>query len=334
MKMFLAAAILLFGLAAAAHAQDAELVERRAVIDKASAAFIEGNFHELERQVQSYMTVDRRTSSGAFKIEQFDDGITEAMDFQGPGSEAKYQDLIFKTEAWAAKFPDAPLAHVLRARALLSYAYYFRGNKYADKVPPEAWAPFEKYSQQAARVLLESQAVASAYTGWHATVINTARSLGWPRELVLKVVSDGIRRNPDDFRLYHHTLVYFLPRWHGSDQELAEFVEQAERATFDRHGLEIYARLYSAAEQYQYKRRLYADSGVSWTKMKQGLEDWNARFPTPWNLNIYAYHACIANDKATTKKLLEKIGPSPLPGIWKHNAQIEFSTCQQFANEP
>ena len=150
----------------------------------------------------------------------------------------------------------------------------------------------------------------------------------------MKVVSDGLARNPDDFRLYHYTLVYLLPKWRGSDSEVGAFIDSAARSTFERHGLEIYARLYSAAAQDQYKHRLFADSPVSWPKMKQGLEDWTSRFPTIWNLNIYAYFACLAKDKAATKVLLEKIGSARILDIWEPNSQVMLSTCQQFANAP
>jgi len=334
MKSLLALILFVLQLTASAGEMADELVERRATTDKAADALLDGNFPELERQVKLYMIADRRSSSGAFKIEQFDDGISEAMTFSGQDADVNYSEMISMTKAWVAEHPASPLAHVLHARALLAYAYHFRGGGYANTVPPLAWASFEKYSKEAAEVLVKSQGVASAYTGWHATMINAARSLGWPRDVVMKVVSDGLARNPDDFRLYHYTLVYLLPKWRGSDSEVGAFIDSAARSTFERHGLEIYARLYSAAAQDQYKHRLFADSPVSWPKMKQGLEDWTSRFPTIWNLNIYAYFACLAKDKAATKVLLEKIGSARILDIWEPNSQVMLSTCQQFANAP
>ncbi len=315
-------------------AQIDELAERRATIEEVRSAFQQGDFRGLEQQAERYMNVDRRTSSGAFKIEQFDDGISAAMTYQGADADGNYRRLVDKTEAWTREFPASPLAHVLYARALLSYAYYFRGTGYANTVPPLAWASFEKYARQAADVLLKTQGVAEAYTGWHATVINAARSLGWPRDLVLKVASDGIRRNPNDYRLYHYTLVYLMPKWHGDDRVVSEFIDWAARETYSQYGLEIYARLYSAAGQDQYSHRLYTDSGVDWRRMNQGLSDWYSKYPTAWNLNIYAYHACLANDKQTAKRLLQELGDTPILSIWEPNAQVMYSTCRQVVNEP
>jgi len=334
MNTKLAFAIAAVSVSMLASAQDAEVAERTAVLQKAEAAFRAGDFDDLNRQVQTYMTTERRTKSGAFKIEQFDDGISKGMNFRGADAESQHKDLVARTESWVLRYPEIPLAHVLHARALLAYAYYFRGSGYSNTVPPLAWAAFEKYAKQAADVLLKSQEVASAYTGWHATFINAARSLGWPKELVRRVLQDGVRRNPDDYRLYHHSLVYFLPKWHGSAEDVDGLIEYAEKSTVERHGLEIYARLYSAAAEGQFKHRLYTDSSVKWQKMRQGLLDWNSRFPTEWNLNIFAYHACIAQDKATTRDLLARIGGTPILRIWAPNSQVMFSTCQRFAAEP
>ena len=108
MKSLLALILFVLQLTASAGEMADELVERRATTDKAADALLDGNFPELERQVKLYMIADRRSSSGAFKIEQFDDGISEAMTFSGQDADVNYSEMISMTKAWVAEHPASP----------------------------------------------------------------------------------------------------------------------------------------------------------------------------------------------------------------------------------
>jgi len=320
--------------AQAVGAEEAETRERNAVIQFARSAFERRDFAELERQAALFILPHQRTPSGAFKIQQFDDGISAALRGPANAEEEFFLGNIALTKRWLVDHPNSPQAPVLHARALMALAQYYRGTGFASAVPPLAWANFEEFNKQAAKVLTDAEAVASVDTSWHATLLNVARNLGWPREVALRIAAEGIKRNSDDYRVYRNTVEFLLPRWHGDAYQLDSFIRVAERSTSDRHGSEIYARLYSAVAEAEYQHRLYKDSRVDWTRMKKGLEDWTAHFPTLWNYNIYAYHACIAEDKETTRILLGKIATSPMARIWNPNGQVTYSTCKRWADEP
>ncbi len=314
--------------------EEAETQERSAVVQLARSAFAKGDFVELERQAALYILPSQRTQSGAFKIQLFDDGIAAALRGPANADELHHLASIALTKTWISEYPKAPQAVVLHAQALSALAQYYRGSGYSNAVPPLAWAKFEEFNRQAGKVLTDAESYASLDTSWHATLINVARNLGWPRDVVLRIAADGIKRNPDDFRVYRNTVEYLLPRWYGDAYQLDTFIRVAERSTTERHGSEIYARLYSALAQVEYQHRLYKDSRVEWSKMKRGLEDWTSHFPTPWNYNIYAYHACIAEDKDTTKLLLAKIQDAPMMQMWNPNGRVTYSTCKSWVDEP
>jgi hypothetical protein len=92
------------------------------------------------------------------------------------------------------------------------------------------------------------------------------------------------------------------------------------------YGTELYARLYSGAGEEQYHRRLYTESLVDWSLMKMGLQAWLDHFPTSWNKNIFAYHACIAGDREAAGPLFASIADAPEWEIWQPNAQVTFET--------
>lgn len=309
-----------------------EADERAAVRAKAKEAYLAGDFGSLEHQHETYSEFTReRTSSGAFKMTLLFDGIADAK--RGSTEDSLLRD-IQRTKTWTSENSAAPLAHVLHAAALLEYGGYFRGSGFANTVPPQAWKIYEEYARKAGDYLLQSQAAASKSTSWHVWTLNIARIAGWPSEVVRRIFEAGVAQDPTDYRLYQNTLEYYLPKWSGSAQATDEFIQYAVTRAPSSYGLELYARLYAGAGEGQFKRRLYMDSLVDWAKMKEGLELWYQRFPTTWNKNIVAYHACIAGDKSLAKQTLNEIGDSLELRIWQPNAKATVESCVRWADDP
>ncbi|WP_293392688.1 hypothetical protein [Nevskia sp.] len=313
-------------------ARSNELDERAAVRAQAESAYRAGDFDSLDRQHSAYSDfLVQRTSSGAFKMTLFFDGITKAQEDE---SETERLQDITRTLRWVAEHKDSPLAYVLHACALQSYGSYFRGSGFSDTVPPQAWKVYEQYNQKAAKYLLENEPVASKGTSWHAWMLNLVRTSGLSKEVVNRLFEEGVGKNSADFRLYRNVLEYLLPKWHGDVQAIDTFIGYAVPKAPPEYGQELYARLYSGAGEDQFKRRLYIDTLVDWTKMRQGLELWYKNFPTDWNKNILAYHACIAGDKALTEQILKEIGAQPVWEIWQPSAKATFDTCARWAADP
>lgn len=309
-----------------------ELEDRRVIRDAARDAYIVGDFEGLERQHLLYSDFfHQRTASGAFKATLFNDGIAEAV---GNGSEKELKEDIARTEQWVKQHSASSLAYVFHAMALLTYGQHFRGRGYANTVPQQAWKVYYEYVGRAGKYLLEHQDVAAKDTAWHAAMLNVARCAGWREDVVLRIFDDGMKRNSADYRLYQNTLEYLLPKWYGNAEAVDRFIRQSTRLAPAEYGAELYARLYSGAEEAQFRRDLYADSLIEWSEMKQGLELWFQRFPTAWNKNIFAYHACLAGDKAIASKLLGEIGDAPDWEIWQPNAVATFETCKSWAADP
>ena len=313
-------------------ARSGELEERVAVRKQAEAAYRTGDFDSLDRQHSAYSDfLGQRTPSGASKMTLFLDGIDDAKRDNG---EAERQQDIERTKGWVTEHKGSPLAYVLHANALLSYGGYFRGDGLASSVPPQAWKIYDEYIQRAARYLVENQAIASRSTSWYTTMLNIARLAGWPQDIVQRFFEEGIKLDSTDYRLYRNVLEYLLPKWHGDAKAIDIFINAAVLKAPPEYGSELYARLYSAAGETQFARRLYADSLINWVTMREALELWYRRFPTDWNKNILAYNACIAGDKLLAKQLLGEIGGQPQWEIWQPRAKATFDTCVRWAADP
>ncbi len=309
-----------------------ELDDRQAVKDEAEEAYSAGDFASLERQYLLYSDFQRqRTPSGAFKMTLFQDGIGEAKrDYD----EEQFKQDIERTARWVATYKTSPLAYVLHANALSAYGGYFRGGGYANTVTPQAWKIYEEYVRKGEKVLRDNAWIADKDTSWHAAMLNFARRGDWPQDAVIGMFEAGMKKNPADPRLYFNMLEYVLPKWHGSVQAVDHFIRYVAERSPAAYGTEFYARLYSSAEQSQFGRRMYNDTLVDWKKMNEGLALWVQRFPTSWNRNIYAYHACIAGDKGQAKKLLAEIGAEPEWTVWEPSAKATYDTCVRWAADP
>jgi hypothetical protein len=323
-------AIALFAHIGVVHSS--EQSERAEVKALAKAAYAAGDLASLIRQHAEYSDfLKQRTSSGATKMLLFFDGIAElTRDFDAE----QLQSNIAKTLQWSESARNEPLPYIFHANSLIEYAGYVRGRGYANTVPPQAWKTYSDYVNRATKFLVDNEKVASRSTSWHVSLINALRNSGASSDAVMRLFESGIAANPTDYRLYKITLEYFLPKWHGTPQAVDTFIRGAATVAPSEYGAEMYARLYSGAEQDQFGRVLYSDSLIDWGKMKGGLALWNKRFPTVWNKNIFAYHACIAGDKALAKELLSEIGTIPEGTIWQPNAQSTFSTCSKWALDP
>lgn len=309
-----------------------EVADRAAVRNEAAQAYRSGDIESLERQHLLYSNfLQQRTASGAFKMNLFFDGIANSKQ---DSTEVELQADIARTLSWASSRKDSPLFHVLHAAALQSYADYFRGGGFASTVPPQAWKIYEDYIKRAGQYLIENEAIAGKSSTWHAWMLNIARTSPWPVAVVERLFDGGWQVNSNDYSLYVNTLAYFLPKWHGDSSQLDRFIRYAVTKAPPEFGPELYARLYSSVGESQYERRLYTDSLVEWSLMRAGLELWYARFSTPWNKNIVAYHACIAGDKVLAKQLFQDIGAQPVWEIWQPRARVTFDTCTRWAADP
>jgi hypothetical protein len=309
-----------------AHAD--ELQERAAIRDAVTLAWQAGDYDTMERLHTLYSDFrHQRTASGASKMGLFIDGLTEG----DAATEAVLQRDIARTERWAQAHPDSPLGYVLHAQALMAFGAHARGSGYANTVSPQGAVVFHEYEQRAGTYLSEHRAVASRTTSWHATMLNIGRNAGWSSEDLTRIFDEGIARNPLDYRLYAYREVALLPKWLGSASQLDAFIRDVSARAPAAYGMELYARLYSGAGEEQFRRKLYSDSMIDWTMMKVGLQAWVDHFPTAWNKNIFAYHACLAGDKSTARRLLDEIAGHPQWEIWTPDAQLTFENCERWA---
>jgi hypothetical protein len=73
----------------------------------------------------------------------------------------------------------------------------------------------------------------------------------------------------------------------------------AAAATAQKEKKSLYARVYWYLDQVEYRGKIFSLSAAKWADMKDGFDDLTGLYPDLWNLNAYAYFACLAQDYKT-----------------------------------
>ena len=301
--------------------------ESSPIADAAALAFWWGNFDELERQYLAVRASPDLVDGGTLKLEWFRQGLVRVLDADGQHDPYLAQ-LEALTHAWSVEHPSSALAQLLYARALYARGYKLRGGDVVDKTPAAAMAPFDRYLALAETQLADH---AELLRNESTTYVYLALFARWhrPFEDVQSIVRAGLKTNRNDIGGYVELASAALPRW-GGDYPLFDAVAREAAARVGGYdGQAVVAILYDDKVA-QFDGAIFGDSQVDWPTLRQGYRDDLARYPNFYMLNRFARMACLAEDKPTTLRLLDQIGPKPSQNAWGQR----FDACRRWALSP
>ncbi len=329
----LCAAILLFlaGLAVPAQAQ---APAEPNVPDLVEAAYRWGDFAELERLYAIYGKAGVRSElTGTPRVQHFWMGIGKINDSNLKVTEDYYRQLDALTSLWSREHPASVLAQLLYAKALISHAWFYRGGGLASTVSPAAWDGFNKYLDLALTQLRRTEGLAANDSSWDQTMLTTGLALNWSKRDLMAAFEAGIKKNPQDDTLYFFMEDALLPKWGGDVGTIERFIADVVRRTRDTRGLEMYARMYAGISYGELNQGLFRSTNASWPSMKIGFEDLLKRYPHVDHRNMYAYFACMAQDRTTLNEQLELIGDKFEPVFWGDSPERTFEMCKALARQ-
>jgi len=99
---------------------------------------------------------------------------------------------------------------------------------------------------------------------------NIVIALNVNRSEFMKLVDEGLAKEPLYYQLYFAAMDYYTPKWHGNADDIEKFADSAVARTKKQEGYGMYARIYWTASQRQYGDKLFIESNVAWEKMKKG----------------------------------------------------------------
>jgi hypothetical protein len=149
------------------------------------------------------------------------------------------------------------------------------------------------------------------------------------------VVAEGMRAYPNDFDMAEIGVIYMIPRWGGSHEQIAAYVEHVLAVAAPESAPFVASKIYYTLVQggYYYGGldvvyMLHTSVGA----IEQAMATLVARYPDPTNVDKQAVVTCALADKPNLVLLLQEIGDSPLLYYWDDIGKgYYFSLCRQFA---
>ena len=295
--------------------------------DASAEALWWGNFEQLETQYDAVRNSPDLVDGGKLRLEWFRSGLGRIFNASGE-HDPYFAQLETMTHAWSVEHPRSPLAQLLYARALYARGLRLRGGDYASKTPAAAMQAFDHYLGLAEAQLADH---ADLLRNESTTYLYRVMFARWhlPYEDIHTIAMEGLGKNRRDLAIFEELAYSALPRWRGSAQRFDEVVHEAVRKVDGYPGMALYAWLYDA-DSYSFEGEMFDVSDVDWPTLRQGFRDYLGRYPNAWVLNRFARQACLAQDKPTTRQLLDQIGAAPLERAWDDR----LDACRRWARSP
>lgn len=318
---------LIASLPGTALATDAITLSRQ-IARHAESLFLNRDFETFNELERDYRTNQSRLPDGRWKL-TFLYADLGAID--NDADDDTWDTRLALTDAWRQATPDQPAPYLARARILVARAWQARGSGWAHTVSPEQWEVFHERIAQAQQVLEDARPILGENPSYYLQMATIAKAQSWPEVRFNDLYQTALQVAPTYYYMHFTAAEYYLPRWHGSKHELREFVENAVVHSRDREGMTLYTRIYWS-QLWALKDDTFAPGHAEWEKMRQGFSDIMRDYPdSVWNLNAYAFYACMAEDWPTTRELLARIGDRLHLRIWR--SPERFSRCQTLSRQ-
>lgn len=321
----LATLVSLGTLAAGPNVRAGELEDRAEIERVARGHFQAGDLAAILDMGTRLRAPSERTSSGLAKLTLFYYGLQTYMTANTPMT--RRTDASRQTQRLVREYPRSATAHLLGASYLLwtSVTSIASPNVDGGRRPGTG-----RRMEELLAYLDEIRWAGDVDPHWFDLRIRALKRLGRSDEEIHAAIDEGLATHPEYLQLYFVALDVFAPSWGGDAREIEFFTQYVVRKTRARLGEAMYARMYWYAFQVHYGVGLFLSSDVDWPRMKIGIEDVLSRYPDQWNIQTFAFFACLKEDQPFLEGLFERIEGEPISSAWGQQEAI-YTHCQDLA---
>jgi len=271
--------------------------------ENATLLFESKRFVELDALIDRYATLKDRVDDGRFKLS----GIDDFLNFAG---QARNDALLGEVESWRSENSNSIGAALLEAQHWYNAAWRARGGGLSNSVAPEGWKLFFSRLEKAKSALTKSESYAASNPLWFTKSLEVQLALNVTAADRLSLYKRGISAFPEFFPLHFSYLYGLQPKWGGSNEAMAAFIDGVVTSRPSDTKAQMYTRLWWYVDQISPNEiSVFRDMGASWPRMKAGFDSLAKNYPDSiWIRMNYASFACRAGDSATYKRLRSEVG--------------------------
>lgn len=312
-----------------------EAAERDAISRDVRRAFQQGDYAQLDEWADRYRDTQERTGSGQWKLIVFYGTFAAPGYILGkPNGEfdlATIDAVLARVDQWIAARPSSVAALIVKAQTLHNRAWHIRGDQFIHAVSKQALQDYLAANRKTYEYLQEVRPRAARDPDWYTVMLSVLLGPGLHAEFDA-VAAEALEYHPGYYNIHYVIMRRHYPQWGGTRESLDKAADQiAAAAETVGEGDTAYARAYWAVVG-DLQRNEFYPIGNAWPRMKRGFEQLAAAYPTTWNLNHFAWLACIAGDKPATAGLLHRIGKDIVRSVWGYDDMP--SACREMAAQP
>lgn len=315
-------------LASNAIAEVRSFVARENFSQEIQRLTIARDFAELEARAEDLWQNKTRSPSGVWQQSLFYTAMGKGFE-ASIANDAAWKSVDKTLSLLAKQRPRSRSATLIHSTAIQQNAWRLRGLGFASTTTPEGRAAFKREILRA-RALLDSRKVdLSVNPEWFAQRILLATYSAEGPVAVERLFAEAVQLEPLYYQTYFNTLFFYSPRWGGSLDQMAAFMNRSIKYTTAKEGLSMYARLAWFADgngDYQ----VIEEPAVDWEIMKKSFDDVLNSFPDDWNAQQFLLMACTRPDLSTAKRLVRFVKEEPSAALLGRNVSL-FRSCRDLA---
>jgi WD40 repeat protein len=263
-----------------------ELVEWGKQVEKALSA---DDFVTLENLAAESRSEAKPMPGAHWKIVMFHDMITYVSDKQ-PGA---VERRVEACRRWFAAKPESIAARTALVRMQLQFAWEARGRGFVNTVTEDGAERFAERLEPVRKWVADADWTKVDDPYYFAGAIEYAKMAGGTAEQVDACMRAAAKCRQFVDEPFIAGAEFFLPRWHGSVDDLTEYALNVYEATRERCGAELYAAVVNRVHHY-HGSTTFKDFPFSWSLVVAGYCDHAERKPNSLRLagefGILAWH--------------------------------------------
>lgn len=265
-------------------------------------------FDELEK-IAAKVRGDK-FGNGSWKIVRFYDSL-ECRSTE-PESMWRLHDRIHRD--WIAKKPDSITARLAYADYFVSYAWYARGEGFAESVTSRGRRLFSERLASAHKVLDEARKLKEKDPYYGMVALSVALGEGPPKAEYDAIVDGAHAAAPKFWGYFARRAFSLMPRWHGKPGEWEAFAMRSADLP-DGLGAELYVRI--VLHLMDCYDDIFVESDASWPKTREGLNLMMERYPDSLEIaNKAAMLAVMAKDRDMARKAFARMNGACVTQAW------------------
>ena len=132
-------------------------------------------------------------------------------------------------KSFAQYAPDSPARAAIQGRYYIDSAWNARGSGEVNTVSPNGWKLFGERLQKASDVLETAYTNSDIKQSVSDNMLTVELGQGQGRDRMEMWFQRAVTDDSDDYTAYRNKLLYLLPRWYGSEQEMWNFGMECAR---------------------------------------------------------------------------------------------------------